>query len=111
MALSLYKTLEEEKEKVVVVNDAESFCCGENEGIRREEAIEENWLRCGGVGDSNRQITREVVMICKRCHSRRSCFLFLPCRHLSSCKDCEAFLEACPICGMPKKGSVEALIF
>ncbi|KAK7312261.1 hypothetical protein VNO77_36011 [Canavalia gladiata] len=106
MALTLYKTLEEMREGVyysnykVVANDAESFCDEnrENEGME-EEAMNEN------------EENKRGVMLCKSCHSRTSCFLFLPCRHLSSCKVCNAFLEACPVCRMPKKATIETLIF
>ena len=99
VALSLHKTLEEMKERASYGfnNDAES-CCDEEEGTGEN-----------GEGEFE-QITREM-MLCKSCHSRASCFLFLPCRHLSSCKACDAFLEACPVCGVPKRGSIETLIF
>ncbi|KAK7258020.1 hypothetical protein RIF29_32399 [Crotalaria pallida] len=107
MALSLYKTLEEVKEKAyynnnnnnnngVVADDAESWC-----DQRRRDKEE-------GIGEVE-QIPREM-MVCKSCHSGRSCFLFLPCRHLCSCKACDAFLEACPVCTMPKKASIETLL-
>ncbi|OIW05656.1 hypothetical protein TanjilG_23442 [Lupinus angustifolius] len=106
MALSLCRTLEEMKEKSSyhnnVADDAESWC---DESRRdKEEAIEEN-----RIGVKMEQITREI-MLCKSCNSRRSCFLFLPCRHLCSCKACDAFLKACPVCTMPKKASIETLI-
>ncbi|KAE9620324.1 hypothetical protein Lal_00019870 [Lupinus albus] len=112
MTLSLYKTLEEMKEKekasyntnMIMADDAESWC---NEMRREKEE--------GIVGENNRigvemeHITREM-MVCKSCNSGRSCFLFLPCRHLCSCKVCDALLKACPVCTMPKKASIETLI-
>ncbi|XP_027356417.1 probable BOI-related E3 ubiquitin-protein ligase 3 [Abrus precatorius] len=109
MALALYKTLEDMREggycsnNGVVANDAESFCdeTGGSHGIEEKNK--------GGVNKFE-QITRGV-MLCKSCHSRESCYLFLPCRHLASCKVCNAFLEACPVCRTPKKASVETLIF
>ncbi|XP_061342160.1 probable BOI-related E3 ubiquitin-protein ligase 3 [Gastrolobium bilobum] len=91
----LNKTLEEMRERVA--NDAES-CCDERSGKELEEE---------GIAE----YSGAQVMLCKSCHSRRSCFLFLPCRHLCSCKACDAFLEACPVCRMPKKASIETLIF
>lgn len=114
MALSLYKTLEEMTEggnflnNGAVANDAVS-CCGETGGTeeREEEGTAEKGLECGGVNEVE-QITRKGgVMLCKSCHSRSSCFLFLPCRHLSSCKVCNASLEACPVCRTPKKATIE----
>ncbi|MCD7459375.1 hypothetical protein HAX54_040734 [Datura stramonium] len=49
-------------------------------------------------------------MMCKSCNSSKSCMVFLPCRHLSSCKNCDPFLHSCPLCNMVKKASIEALI-
>ncbi|XP_055814715.1 probable BOI-related E3 ubiquitin-protein ligase 3 isoform X2 [Solanum dulcamara] len=58
--------------------------------------------------DEEEQETRK--MICKSCNSRFSCMIFLPCRHLSSCKPCDSLLHQCPVCGIAKKASIEALI-
>ncbi|KAK7264205.1 hypothetical protein RJT34_31810 [Clitoria ternatea] len=114
MALTLYKTLEEMREggyctNGVVANDAVSFC-DETRRNEEEATAENNVAECGGkrVGELE-QITG--VMVCKSCNSRRSCYLFLPCRHLSCCQVCNAFLDACPICRMPKKATIETLIF
>ncbi|KAE8668325.1 Detected protein of unknown function [Hibiscus syriacus] len=71
------------------VDDARS-CCEETEEEEEED--------------------RGFVVVCKCCSSRSSCVLFLPCRHLCSCKDCAAFLDCCPVCGTAKKASIEALI-
>lgn len=49
-------------------------------------------------------------MACKRCNSRTSCFLLLPCRHLCSCKSCEPFLDSCPVCTIVKEGSMEVFL-
>ncbi|KAK8582519.1 hypothetical protein V6N13_069296 [Hibiscus sabdariffa] len=51
-----------------------------------------------------------TTMVCKCCYLRRSCVLFLPCRHLCSCKDCAVFLDSCPVCRTAKQGSIEALV-
>ncbi|XP_019450986.1 PREDICTED: probable BOI-related E3 ubiquitin-protein ligase 2 isoform X2 [Lupinus angustifolius] len=99
-ALSLYKTLEEMKEKAY---DAESWC----DERRRDK--EEGIVRGNRTRVEMEQITKEM-MVCKSCNSERSCFLFLPCRHLCSCKTCDAFLKDCPVCTMPKKASIETLI-
>ncbi|KAL1554451.1 RING-type E3 ubiquitin transferase [Salvia divinorum] len=48
-------------------------------------------------------------MVCRCCNSRESCVIMLPCRHLCSCRDCDAFLDCCPVCNVPKKASLEAL--
>lgn len=97
MVVHLNNTLEQVKEKLVLVNngtdDAESMCGGSCGGDRMEvlQMVEEQGRN----------------MACKGCHTRNSCVLFLPCRHLCSCKTCEAFLGSCPVCKSVKQGSVE----
>ncbi|AES74302.1 zinc finger, C3HC4 type (RING finger) protein [Medicago truncatula] len=83
MVLSLNNALESIKEiRALVVEDVESCCDQETTGLN---------------------------MICKCCHSRMSSFMFLPCRHLCSCKACEPSLQACPVCLMPKRSTIETL--
>ncbi|KAK2966826.1 hypothetical protein RJ640_026507 [Escallonia rubra] len=102
MVMSLNNTIEQLRESACFSTtgpeDAES-CCDNGgdetgEGNRGQE-IEEHRTR---------------KMMCKNCNSRNSCVVFLPCRHLCSCKACEAFLDSCPVCGMVKKAGIEALI-
>ncbi|CAN1824613.1 Probable BOI-related E3 ubiquitin-protein ligase 3 [Linum perenne] len=83
--VELNRQLELVKERLMegraasAVDDAESFAGGEGSGK-------------GG---------------CRRCGDGEACMVFLPCRHLCSCKDCEAFLGACPVCTCIKEGSLE----
>ncbi|XP_057769246.1 BOI-related E3 ubiquitin-protein ligase 1-like [Salvia miltiorrhiza] len=49
-------------------------------------------------------------MVCRCCNSRKSSVIMLPCRHLCSCRDCDAFLDCCPLCNVAKKASLEALL-
>lgn len=74
-------------------NDAESCC----ENVEEEE-------------EERERMKKKKKMICRCCNSRNSCVVMLPCRHLCSCKDCEVFLDSCPVCSMPKKATIEALI-
>ncbi|KAL2346038.1 hypothetical protein Fmac_000038 [Flemingia macrophylla] len=92
IVLSLHNSLEEMK---VCREDAES-CCDDNMG------------KGGGVGEDEQ--IRKRTTNCKCCNSQKSCFMFLPCRHLCSCKTCEPFLLVCPVCSVPKKSSIETLI-
>jgi len=116
MALSLYKTLEEMTESGnflnngVVPNDAVSFCGetgGKEEEMGEEATSEKEKKRIECCGEFEQNTRGRGVMVCKSCHSRSSSFLFLPCRHLSCCKVCNAFLEACPVCRTPKKATIE----
>ncbi|KAJ7967153.1 E3 ubiquitin-protein ligase BOI [Quillaja saponaria] len=114
--VSLNHTLELMRERAYSyfnngAEDAES-CCDENLVDREvEEGTGENRRGCDGVGVGDVEQRKRKLMVCKGCNSRSSSVMFLPCRHLCSCKACEGFLEACPVCRTAKKGSIEALIF
>ncbi|XAR59844.1 hypothetical protein NMG60_11015832 [Bertholletia excelsa] len=105
MVASLNYTIEQLKENAYLAingaEDAES-CCDVNCQEDRENETGENG------GESEEQRPRK--MICKSCHSRSSCVIFLPCRHLCACEACQAFLDSCPVCGTAKKAIIEALI-
>jgi len=106
MVVSLNNTLEHVKETAPCgfnngADDAES-CCDNGGG---QEETEENR---GGLCEVEQ---RNMMTVCKGCYCRSSCMLFLPCRHLCSCKSCEALLDSCPVCTTAKKASIEALIF
>lgn len=90
--ITLHNKLEEEKKKLrmFVENDAKS-CTGESEEVSLEKRVRRG----------------NNTMFCPKCNTNSSDVLFIPCRHLSSCKACEALLESCPMCGMKKKGVIE----
>ncbi|XP_065865080.1 probable BOI-related E3 ubiquitin-protein ligase 2 [Euphorbia lathyris] len=115
MVVSLNNTIEQIREKAATycfdngAEDAESCC----DVINREDDEQSN--RVVGVVDDNNNLTQEkekkkLMMVCRGCNSRNSCILFLPCRHLCSCKPCEPFLDSCPVCLTGKKATLEALI-
>ena len=116
MVFSLNNTLEQLREQASCcfsngVDDAESCCEVNREGMETEE----NRGFAGHVADHRQEQDEEgtrkmTTMVCKCCNSRNSSVLFLPCRHLCSCKDCATFLDSCPICRTAKKASIEALI-
>ncbi|XVE56193.1 hypothetical protein DITRI_Ditri03aG0218000 [Diplodiscus trichospermus] len=89
MVMDLSNTLQQVRESLVWVSntaeDAESLFCGSFDRDHQQEESNE--------------------MACKHCNSRSSSVLFLPCRHLCSCKSCEAFLDSCPICKSVKEAS------
>ncbi|XP_062022006.1 probable BOI-related E3 ubiquitin-protein ligase 2 isoform X1 [Rosa rugosa] len=106
MVMSLNNTLEQFRERAAcgAMEDAESCC-----DSKQEEEEEDTGDYRGGF---NNGVNEEIkMMVCKGCNSKRSCVLFLPCRHLCSCKACEAGFDACPVCTTPKRASIEALIF
>ncbi|KAL0412385.1 UNVERIFIED_CONTAM: putative BOI-related E3 ubiquitin-protein ligase 3 [Sesamum radiatum] len=80
----------------------------ESAGNAAEDA--ESCCENGQDMEENATEKRRRKMVCKCCNSRQSCVVMLPCRHLCSCKDCEVFLDSCPVCRTVKKATVEALI-
>ncbi|XP_062081700.1 probable BOI-related E3 ubiquitin-protein ligase 3 [Humulus lupulus] len=115
MVMSLNNSLEEARERALCcfnngAEDAESCCdVGMEEEENREVAGQEQNDDVIVVTEENRE--HKTTMVCKACNSRSSSVLFLPCRHLCSCKICEPFLDSCPVCRTTKKASIEALIF
>lgn len=121
------KELEEYLKKMEMENQAWQRMANENEAIvlSLNNTIEqlresgyclstngEDAESCCDVHDNDDDDEQEQTrkMICKSCTCRFSCMIFLPCRHLSSCKACDSLLHQCPVCGIGKKASIEALI-
>ncbi|KAL0422914.1 UNVERIFIED_CONTAM: putative BOI-related E3 ubiquitin-protein ligase 2 [Sesamum latifolium] len=93
MVASLNSTIERLREDAGnAAEDAESCC------VEEEKKTEETWVE------------KARKMVCRCCNSRNSCVIMLPCRHLCSCRDCEALLDSCPVCTTVKKASIEALV-
>lgn len=107
MVIDLNNTLEQVKERVVLASntaeDTASFC-----GSCERDHDESNIAREKVV--VKRSSSKKNNMTCKSCFSRRSCVLFLPCRHLCSCNYCEAFLGSCPVCNAVKEHSMEVFL-
>ncbi|XP_004291341.1 PREDICTED: probable BOI-related E3 ubiquitin-protein ligase 2 [Fragaria vesca subsp. vesca] len=100
MVMDLNNTLEQVKERRVLcsngTDDAESFC---GSSCEKQEVLSEKAVH-----------NKKLGLDCKSCNARRSCVLFLPCRHLCSCKFCEAFLDYCPVCKSTKEASMEVFL-
>ncbi|KAK8970121.1 hypothetical protein KSP40_PGU018176 [Platanthera guangdongensis] len=75
--------------------------CGESEVDDAASSMYPNSIPDGGK--------RVLSMACKGCcRGKKSCMLLLPCRHLCLCRECEAMVDACPVCFIRKTASVEA---
>ncbi|KAF6170709.1 hypothetical protein GIB67_015661 [Kingdonia uniflora] len=101
MAISLNKTLEQLKQNTCcssnVADDAESCCEFTHEGSQRDKK-------------KKKKMKMKMKMSCKGCNAQQSCMLFLPCRHLCSCKNCEFFFDYCPVCKTVKKACIEVFL-
>nr|AFK48352.1 unknown [Lotus japonicus] len=47
---------------------------------------------------------------CGACKAKDVSMLLIPCRHLSLRKDCDGFINVCPVCQMIKTASVEVYL-
>ncbi|KAM7471295.1 hypothetical protein LguiA_009478 [Lonicera macranthoides] len=47
------------------------------------------------------------MLTCKACKGKEVSVLLLPCRHLCLCKDCDGFIDICPVCQVMKTASVQ----
>ncbi|KAI9124965.1 hypothetical protein K1719_003581 [Acacia pycnantha] len=72
-----------------------------------------NLLSCHGVtmkSAGKKQQGSEEHMFCRACKVKEVSMLLMPCRHLCLCKDCDAFLNVCPVCQMMKSASVQVFL-
>lgn len=114
MAISLNNRLDQMREERVSnsFEDAES-CCDIN--VENSTAVAGGDCEAPARNRANRGCSVSEQgrnkMICRGCNCRNSTVIFLPCRHLCSCKNCESVLNSCPVCETQKKATIEALIF
>lgn len=104
VAMSLNNTLDQMREKASNSFDDAESCCDMNSAA----AADDEEIPACSVSEQGK---KQSKMICRGCSCRNSTVIFLPCRHLCSCKDCESALDSCPVCRTGKKASIEALIF
>lgn len=114
LVYSLNNTIEQLREKGSCcfnngAEDAGSCCNLPEEDEETERNRGRNCSINSGENKEERKRKMTIVNVCKGCNSGDSCVLFLPCRHLCSCKKCQAVLQSCPVCLAPKKASIEAL--
>ncbi|XP_020597164.1 probable BOI-related E3 ubiquitin-protein ligase 3 [Phalaenopsis equestris] len=72
-------------ESRAIVDDAESYCCGESDGMVS---------------------VFRPMRSCWSCTLEEATVLMLPCRHLCLCVDCGRGCNFCPVCKCSKAGSV-----
>ncbi|EOA17232.1 hypothetical protein CARUB_v10005505mg [Capsella rubella] len=99
---TLNSTLEQVRERAAACFDADAAVEAEDEGSF-----------CGGEGGGDSFPAKKMMTsgCCCNCGSNGvTRVLFLPCRHLCCCTDCEEGLARCPICNTPKKNRIEAFV-
>lgn len=80
---------EDEERFIEPADDAESCCCGDNEGM-----------------DNTVMEVSTPLRICRSCGGSEATVLLLPCRHLCLCAFCSPTINFCPICSCATSGSV-----
>ncbi|KAM7258104.1 hypothetical protein ACFE04_013845 [Oxalis oulophora] len=96
--INLSNTLEQLKQRLLLLN---------NNNNNNNIAEDAESLLSGGSATSSSSSSQKRSRDCKRCGIRKSCVVLLPCRHLTSCKDCEPILVSCPVCKSVKKASMD----
>lgn len=64
----------------------------------------------GIVGGPANPVFMDKQMNCRACRVKEVNVLFLPCRHLCLCMDCEGFIDVCPVCRVMKTASVQVFM-
>lgn len=62
------------------------------------------------AGGSGKNSSARTGMVCRACRAKEVSFLLMPCRHLCLCKDCDAFVNVCPVCRLFKNSSVQVYL-
>ncbi|KAK8560444.1 hypothetical protein V6N13_082883 [Hibiscus sabdariffa] len=93
-------------QKLAEANESMAMDLSKRLFVERNSAEDEGSIFCGSCNKEQEE-ERDNKMACKRCNSRSSCVVFLPCRHLCSCKSCEPLLVSCPVCKSVKEGSIK----
>ncbi|XP_021755288.1 probable BOI-related E3 ubiquitin-protein ligase 3 [Chenopodium quinoa] len=73
------------------------------ESVNECEAIDKNDR--GNLQENHQEVNNK--MVCKWCNSGKLCVVFLPCKHLCCCRNCESVLGLCPVCYSAKQDSME----
>ncbi|XP_062223209.1 probable BOI-related E3 ubiquitin-protein ligase 2 [Phragmites australis] len=90
----------------------QSPCAGEGASARAEgDGDAEDAQSCCFEQDGDEaSVERVRTRACKSCGEADACVLLLPCRHLCLCGECEAAVDACPVCAASKNGSLHLLL-
>ncbi|XP_068643312.1 probable BOI-related E3 ubiquitin-protein ligase 2 isoform X2 [Aristolochia californica] len=83
--------------------------CGDSEVDDAASSFDYNAVP-GNLSRSKTSGPLKEQMTCRACKSKEVCVLLLPCRHLCLCKDCEGFIEVCPLCQCVKTASVQVYL-
>ncbi|KAK9740037.1 hypothetical protein RND81_03G006500, partial [Saponaria officinalis] len=97
--VQLWQIVAREKEEMIM-----ELCkfVSEKDDDRNDDA--ESVCDCESLNNARRD------QECKWCNREEMCVVFLPCRHVCCCKQCELLLEFCPVCQSVKQGCLEILL-
>lgn len=66
------------------------------DSIRGKEELRE--IDIDDAASCNNYLSIKNTMICRSCKATEIPVLFMPCRHLCLCKDCQVFAKVCQVC-------------
>lgn len=84
--------------------------CGDSEVDDAVSSFNHNASIVPGVSTMGTRGILEDQMTCRACRSREVSILFLPCRHICLCADCDGFIDVCPICQVEKTTSIQVFM-
>lgn len=84
--------------------------CGESMADDAISSCDRNFLDPSLANLEKLPTVKEEPMKCKACKGKEVSALFLPCRHLCLCIDCEVFIDICPVCRVKKTGSFQVFL-
>ncbi|KAL5544187.1 hypothetical protein UlMin_007971 [Ulmus minor] len=79
--------------------------CGDSEVD--DAASYTNMNHLGIVNGSGNLVFTKKQVNCRACKVKEVSVLLLPCKHLCLCKDCEGFIDVCPVCRQMKNASLQ----
>ena len=89
----------------VMAQGAAKEGCGDSELDDAASCTNANHLGLVNVPGSS--VFTKKKIHCRACKAKEVSVLLLPCRHLCLCKDCEGFIDICPVCNVLKTASVQ----
>lgn len=103
---TLRSNLQQAQAAVAFSREQSKEGCGDSEADDAESSHQ------GDIADSHARTFKENRELreqrtCRVCRCNDVSILLLPCRHLCLCKECEARLDACPLCRSLKNASVQ----
>ncbi|CAK9863547.1 unnamed protein product [Sphagnum jensenii] len=105
MVTALKSNLQQAQQAVALSLEQSKEGCGDSEADDAASSHHGDDDAHARTFKENRELREQRT--CRVCRCNDVSILLLPCRHLCLCKECEARLDACPLCRSLKNASVQ----